>query len=110
MITKHAPDPLHKRETLCGESLVRVGNPLHIVASVGDSINCPNCRIDFGLPPFDPVKPPPTYPTCVGKPHEFHPFDFVCVHCGAHLNEETVDADCPRLSSQSTSHNHGVKS
>lgn len=52
---------------------------------------------DFTQPPFDPVKPPPTHPTCVEKPHEFHPFDFICVHCGADLDDDTVDQDCPEL-------------
>lgn len=43
-ITRHAPDPLHKRETLCGEKLTGIGTNPHWLAAVGDIVNCPGCR------------------------------------------------------------------
>jgi hypothetical protein len=43
-ITRHAPDPLHVRETLCGTALAKVGTELELVAAIGESINCPECR------------------------------------------------------------------
>lgn len=44
-ITRHAPDPAHTRETLCGQKLTGVGTSPHWLAGVGDCINCPTCRV-----------------------------------------------------------------
>lgn len=44
-ITRHAPDPLHVRETLCGQALERVGHALHVPAAVGDTITCVRCKV-----------------------------------------------------------------
>ena len=43
-LTRHFPDPLHQRETLCGARLTGVGANAHFLASVGDSVSCPDCR------------------------------------------------------------------
>jgi hypothetical protein len=45
MTVKHAPDPLQVRETLCGCWLAPSGQQRHVLANVGDSINCRDCRI-----------------------------------------------------------------
>lgn len=44
-LTRHAPDPNFRRETLCGETLVTVGTQPHWLAQVGDTINCEKCRV-----------------------------------------------------------------
>lgn len=46
MITRHLPDPLHVRETLCSAITTPEGVPQeHRLAEVGMEINCPQCRV-----------------------------------------------------------------
>lgn len=47
--TRHAPDPLHVRETLCGHKLFRFGQNRHELASIGDGISCPDCRVVINM-------------------------------------------------------------
>lgn len=48
-VVRHAPDPLHQRETLCGAKLIYFVPERHVVASVGDSINCEQCRVVINM-------------------------------------------------------------
>lgn len=48
-VVKHAPDPLFVRETLCGEKCQQVLNMLHTIAAIGESINCPNCKVVINM-------------------------------------------------------------
>ena len=49
MITRHAPDPLHVRETLCGAALVPYGRDAHHLVELGMSITCPECRVVINM-------------------------------------------------------------
>lgn len=49
-VTRHAPDPTHTYEVLCGRITSPEGVPNeNRLATVGEPINCPQCRLIINM-------------------------------------------------------------